>query len=73
MIGIERSKTPTGDIKLYMEDIEQDGLDVEFYGAGKECALVEINIYSETGCAVLTGEQARQLAYAILEETGGAE
>lgn len=59
------TKNGQGNLVFSGSDKDGDDFDVEFYGN----ELVEISVYSETGCLLLTKEQAVALANELLKQT----
>lgn len=59
------TKNGQGNLVFSASDKDGDDFDVEFY----DNELVEIIVYSETRCLLLTKEQAVSLANEILKQT----
>jgi hypothetical protein len=60
------TKNGAGNYVYNFSDAVSGGVDTEFLGGGD---LVEIEVFSDTGCAVLTKEQAIAIANLILQQT----
>lgn len=65
----DRSSLRTPDCPTFeFDDSDGDVCCIQFFQDGEgECWLVELQIYSETGCATFTSEQAIALANKIIE------
>ncbi|QXG07704.1 hypothetical protein [Erwinia phage Snitter] len=59
------TKNGQGNLVFSGADKDGDDFDVEFYGS----ELVEISVYSATGCLLLNKEQAVALANVLIEQT----
>lgn len=66
----DRSNLRTPDCPTFeFDDRDGDTCCIQFYSDGEgECGLVELQIYSDTGCATFTKEQALALAHKIIEQ-----
>lgn len=60
------TKNGSGNYVYNFSDAANGECEIEFLGGGD---LVEIEVFSDTGCAVLTKEQAVAIANLILQET----
>ena len=69
MIFRDRSSLRTPDCPTFeFEDKDGDVCCIQFYRDDEgECGLVELQVYSETGCVVLSADDAESLARKILE------